>query len=94
MACLAATWSVTRLCFGTFKTLYELALEPLGYARNRLCCRPDYVLFNAWYPSGALQKRIRDYGWYYVCPLKKNRRFNNQAVRTYPRHPIGQRPAG
>src|ERR687888_2593194 len=66
---------------------YELALELLSYARNRLRCRPAYVLFDAWYPSKALLKRIRDYGWYFVCRLKKNRRFNGQAVRAYRRHP-------
>ena len=57
---------------------YALALELLSYARNRLRCRPAYVLFDAWYPSKALLKRIRDYGWYFVCRLKKNRRFNGQ----------------
>jgi DDE family transposase len=66
---------------------YTLALELLSYARNRLHCRPDYVLFDAWYPSRALLKRIHDYGWYFVCRLKKNRRFNGQAVRAYRRHP-------
>jgi putative transposase len=66
---------------------YVLALELLSYARNRLRCRPEYVLFDAWYPSKALLKRIRDYGWYFVCRLKKNRRFNGQAVRAYRRHP-------
>jgi DDE family transposase len=66
---------------------YALALELLGYARNRLRCRPEYVLFDAWYPSRRLLKRIRDYGWYFVCRLKKNRRFNGHAVRTYRRHP-------
>jgi putative transposase len=66
---------------------YVLALELLSYARNRLRCRPEYVLFDAWYPSKALLKRIRDYGWYFVCRLKKNRRFNGHAVRAYRRHP-------
>jgi DDE family transposase len=66
---------------------HELALELLSYARNRLRCRPDYVLFDAWYPSRRLLKRIRDYGWYFVCRLKKNRRFNSQPLRAYRRHP-------
>lgn len=66
---------------------YALALELLSYARNRLRCRPAYVLFDAWYPSKALLKRIRDYGWYFVCRLKKNRRFNGQPLRAYRRHP-------
>jgi putative transposase len=66
---------------------YEFALELLSYARNHLRCRPEYVLFDAWYPSKALLKRIRDYGWYFVCRLKNNRRFNGQPLRTYRRHP-------
>ncbi len=66
---------------------YVLALELLSYARNRLHCRPEYVLFDAWYPSKALLKRIRDYGWYFVCRLKKNRRFNGQPLRTFRHHP-------
>ena len=66
---------------------YTLALELLSYARNRLRCRPEYVLFDAWYPSKALLKCIRDYGWYFVCRLKKNRRFNGQSLRAYRRHP-------
>ena len=66
---------------------YELALELLSYARNRLRCRPAYVLFDAWYPSKRLLKRIGDYGWYFVCRLKKNRRFNGHALRAHRHHP-------
>jgi hypothetical protein len=66
---------------------YALALELLSHARNHLRCHPEYVLFDAWYPSKALLKRIRDYGWYFVCRLKKNRRFNGHPLRAYRRHP-------
>jgi hypothetical protein len=66
---------------------YASALELLSYARNRLRCHPEYVLSDAWYPSKALLKRIWDYGWYVVCRLKKNRRFNGPPLRTYRRHP-------
>jgi hypothetical protein len=66
---------------------YELALALLSYARNRLRCRPEYVLFDAWYPSKALLKRIRDYRWYFVCRLKKNQQFNGQPLQAYRRHP-------
>ena len=66
---------------------YALALELLSYARNRLRCHPEFVLFDAWYPSRALLKRIRDYGWYFICRLKQNRRFNGQPLRAYRRHP-------
>jgi Transposase DDE domain len=44
-------------------------------------------LFDAWYPSKALWKRIRAYGWYFVCRFKKHRRFNGQPLRAYRRHP-------
>ena len=66
---------------------YALAVDWLRYARNRRGCRPAYVLFAAWYPAKALLKRIRDYGWYFVCRLQKNRRVNGRAVRADRRHP-------
>jgi hypothetical protein len=64
-----------------------LALALLSYARNRLGCRPEYVLLDAWYPSKALLKRVRDDGWDFICRLQKNRRFNGHAVRQHRRHP-------
>ena len=66
---------------------YVLALALLSYARNRLRCHPESVLFDAWYPSKALLKRVRDYGWYFICRLKKNRQFHGHAVRHHRRHP-------
>ena len=69
---------------------YDLALELLSYARNRLPCKPAFVLFDSWYPSKKLLKRIRDYGWYFVCHLKKNRRFEGRALRCYKQQPYWQ----
>ena len=101
---MASPWCCSCGLMGTFGSLwacacgtagaskYVLALELLSYARNRLHCRPEYVLFDAWYPSKALLKRIRDYGWYFVCRLKKNRRFNDQPLRDTGAIPIGRRP--
>jgi hypothetical protein len=66
---------------------YVLALELLSYARNRLRCHPESVLVDAWSPSQVLLKRIRDYGWYVICRLKKNRRFNGHALRHHRSHP-------
>jgi hypothetical protein len=60
-----------------------LALELLSYARNRLRCQPQFVLFDSWYPSKPLLKRLRDYGWYFVCQLKKNRRFEGKPLVQY-----------
>jgi Transposase DDE domain len=68
---------------------YGLALELLSSARHRLHGRPASVLFDAWYPSHALLKRIRDDGWYCVCRLKQHRRCKHQPLRSYRRHPSG-----
>jgi hypothetical protein len=48
------------------------------------------VLFASWYPSKTLLKRIRDYGWYFVCQLKKHRRFEGQALSRYLHQPYWQ----
>jgi hypothetical protein len=69
---------------------YDLALELLSYARNRLRCKPAFVLFDSWYPSKKLLKRIRDYGWYFVCQLKKTRVFEGRALRCYKQQPYWQ----
>jgi Transposase DDE domain len=59
---------------------YALALELLSYARKRLKCKPPFVLFDSWYPSKQLLKRLRDYGGYVVCQLKKHRRFEGRPL--------------
>jgi hypothetical protein len=41
---------------------FVLALELLSYARNRLKCKPQFVLFDSWYLSKRVLKQIRDYG--------------------------------
>jgi putative transposase len=69
---------------------FDLALELLSYARNRLRCKPQFVLFDSWYPSKKLLKRVRDYGWYFVCQLKKNRRFEGRALAHYLHQPYWQ----
>jgi hypothetical protein len=69
---------------------FDLALELLSYARNRLRCKPQFVLFDSWYPSKTLLKRIRDYGWYFVCQLKKNRRFEGRPLSRYLPQPYWQ----
>jgi len=66
---------------------FTLALELLSYARNRLKIKPSFVLFDSWYASKKLLKRIRDYGWYFVTQLKKNRLLNGQQVKKYKKHP-------
>src|SRR5215510_12891507 len=81
-----------RMLQGTWSghTLLNLALELLSYARNRLRCKPQFVLFDSWYPSKPLLKRLRDYGWYFVCQLKKNRRFEGRPLVRYLQQPYWQ----
>jgi putative transposase len=69
---------------------FDLALELLSYARNRLRVKPRFVLFDAWYPSRSMLKRLRDYGWYFVCQVKKNRLFEGKPLRDYQRQPYWQ----
>jgi len=69
---------------------FTLALELLSYARKRLRCKPQFVLFDSWYPSQPLLKRIRDYGWYFVCQRKKNRRFAGKPLVRYLSQPSWQ----
>jgi len=68
-------------------TKIELALDLLSYARNHLKVKPQFVLFDAWYPSKVILKRIRDYGWYFVCRLKSNRKFNGIRLKKYKQQP-------
>jgi putative transposase len=69
---------------------FDLALELLSYARNRLRCKPQFVLFDSWYPSKRLLKRLSDYGWYFICQLKKNRRFEGRPLVRYLQQPYWQ----
>ena len=48
------------------------------------------VLVDAWYPSKKLLKRIRDYGWYFVCQLKKKRRVEGRPLVRYLQQPYWQ----
>jgi hypothetical protein len=69
---------------------FDVALARLSDARNRLQWKPQLVLFDSWYPSKKLLKRIRDYGWYFVCQLRKNRRCEGRALRYYKQQPYWQ----
>jgi putative transposase len=73
---------------GTSK--FDLALELLSYARNRLRCKPEFVLFDSCYPSKKLLKRLCGYGWYCVCQLKKNRHFEGRHLVRYLHQPYWQ----
>jgi len=68
--------------WGTKRT--DLALELLSYARNRLKLKKiEGVLFDSWYSSKRLLKRIRDYGWHFYSQVKRNRCFNGVQLKHY-----------
>src|SRR5215470_7662488 len=69
---------------------FALALALLSYARNRLRCQPQFVLFDSWYPSHKLLKRLRDSGGYFLCQLKKNRRFEGRPLARALQQPSWQ----
>lgn len=45
------------------------------------------MLFDSWYSSQKLLKRIKDYGWYFVTQVKKNRIFNGNKLSKYRQTP-------
>ena len=69
------------------KNKINLALELLSYARNQVRMKPEFVLFDSWYSSKKILKRIKDYGWYFVTRLKKNRKFGNTSLIKYKTNP-------
>lgn len=71
------------------KTKIELALELLSYARNTLKLKKMFVLFDSWYSSKSILKRIKDYGWYFVCRIKRNRNVNGKNVKLIFPNPYG-----
>jgi hypothetical protein len=73
---------------GDFKDAWARAL--LSSARNRRKCQPPFVLLASWSPSKNLLNRVRDDGWSFVCPLKKNRSCDGRPGRPYRQHPDGQ----
>ena len=64
-------------------TKIEIALKFLSYARNVLGLRPCFVIFDSWFAAAKVLKRIRNYGWYFITRLKKNRCFNGTQLRNY-----------
>lgn len=73
------------------KTKIELALEMFAYARNTLGMRKVLVLFDSWYSSKDILKRIHDYGWTFVCRIKRNRSVNKKQVKELIFNPYGER---
>jgi putative transposase len=71
------------------KTKIQLALNLFSEARNKYGFRRIVVLFDSWYCAGKILKRIKDYGWHYVCRIKRNRKIQGIPVKYYFQSPYG-----
>ncbi|MEW6610422.1 MAG: transposase [Patescibacteria group bacterium] len=69
------------------KSKFDLALDLLSYARNFLQLQPKYVVFDSWYASKDILKRLNRWGWTFVCQLKKNRLLNGVQLQRVHRNP-------
>lgn len=72
------------------RTKIQLAIDLLSYARNTLKLKSVFVLFDSWYSSKKLLKIIKDYGWYFVCRIKRNRKVNGIKVKHMFSNPYGK----
>lgn len=69
------------------KTKVILALELLSYARNTLKLKNMFIIFDSWYSCKKILKRVKDYGWYFVCRIKRNRNISGKPVKNWHINP-------
>lgn len=69
------------------KSKCDLALDLLSYGKRILKLSPTYVLFDGYYASRKMFRRLQAYHWKYVTTLKKNRIFHGKQVCRYQRNP-------
>jgi len=67
----------------------DLAMDMLSDFRNQHCRNTATVLFDSWYSANRLLKRIDDYGWRFVCRIKRNRNFNEVNIKCAIKTPYG-----
>jgi hypothetical protein len=58
----------------------ESTLELLSWFRNKVKKKPESIVFDSGFPSYKILKRIKDYGWTYVCRIPKTRKFNGKQI--------------
>jgi hypothetical protein len=71
-----------RICWGDGQSKGALALELLGWAVQQ-GFKPEYVLFDAWYASKELLRKIHGLGWSFVSRLRKNRLLDNGQLKQH-----------
>jgi hypothetical protein len=72
-----------RVCWGDEgeeKSKPALALELMGWA-DQQGFKPEYVLFDAWYASKELLRKIHGFGWSFVTRLRKNRLLDGRQLK-------------
>lgn len=58
----------------------SLALDLLSWAVGQ-GFEPEYVLFDAWYASKALLRKVHGLGWVFVTRLRKNRLLDGRQLK-------------
>ncbi|MCX7601519.1 MAG: transposase, partial [Meiothermus sp.] len=72
-----------RVCWGDEgqqRSKHALAMELLWWAVEQ-GFKPEFVLFDAWYASRELMRKIHGLGWSFVTRLRKNRWLDGRQVR-------------
>lgn len=72
-----------RVCWsdeGEGRSKHTLAMELLLWAVEQ-GFKPEYVLFDAWYASKELLRKIHGLGWSFVTRLRKNRLLDGRQLK-------------
>jgi hypothetical protein len=72
-----------RVCWGDegkAKSKPALALDLITWAVQQ-GFKPEYVLFDSWYASAELLKKLHNLGWSFVTRLRKNRVLNGRQIK-------------
>lgn len=62
------------------KSKTTLAIELLEVAKRKWRFKPDYVMFDSWYASKDILRKLQKWKWLFICQIKKNRVFDGKAI--------------
>jgi hypothetical protein len=62
------------------ESVAESLLYLIGWYRNKISKKIEYITFDTGFSSAKVLKRINDYGWCFVSKIGKTRKFEGKAV--------------
>lgn len=68
-------------------TSIDIAVTLLGYAKNVLKMKPEYVLMDGFYSADKVLKCLHEWEWKYVMRVKKNRVLDGKQIQVLRRNP-------